>query len=160
MRKATLQTVLCLFLSLPAVAENWFCPPLGVDSLVDAADRWQKRDGGIGFVVSDEFLFLLAACPAQFYAFMKTRPEILNSWLDQVEQLSGFTGSPQEKQEREMLLSALVLEIKRRPAAKSNLNVRMQILSKLESMCVRAVDQPAPNPPCHRVTSNQPRSGG
>jgi len=151
MRKVTLQTVLCLFLSFSAVAENWFCPSLGLDSLVDAADRWQKRDGGIGFVVSDEFLFLLAACPAQFYAFMKTRPEILNSWLDQVEQLSGFTGSPQEKQEREVLLSTLVLEIKHKPGAKDDSSIRKRVLSKLETMCVRAADQPAPDPPCQRL---------
>jgi hypothetical protein len=98
MRKLLL-TLFVVLICTPAICEEWFCSSLGRDLLVDAADRWRDRDGGIAFVVSDELLFLLAACPAQSYAFMKTRPEILSSWLNEVERLSGFTGTPQEKQE-------------------------------------------------------------
>ena len=151
MKKATFQIVVCMLLCFPAAAENWFCASLGSESLIDAADRWEARDGGIGFVVSDQFLLLLAACPTQFYSFMEKHPETLNSWLHEVESLSGFTGSPEERQQRKIVLSNLVEEIKEGPSQKGSSAVRRQVLNVLETMCVRAVDEEQPKPPCHRV---------
>jgi hypothetical protein len=140
-----------LVLCGPASAGDWYCRSLGQDSLVDAANRWQRRDGAIGFVVSDQFLLLLAACPQETYTFMLSRPEILNSWLEEVEQLSGFTVTPEQRQEREITLSKLVESMKSEQPAQGTANVRDRILKRLETVCVRTVDEAPPRPPCQRV---------
>jgi hypothetical protein len=133
------------------IAGDWYCHSLGQDSLVNTTSQWQRRDGDIGFVLSDQFLLLLAACPQATYTFMQSRPEILNSWLEEVEQLSGFTVSPKQRQEREITLSKLVESIKRKHPVQETAEVRPRILKRLETMCVRAVDETPPKPPCQRV---------
>jgi hypothetical protein len=144
--------VFCAALWGPAIAGDWYCHSLGQDSLVNTASQWQRRDGDIGFVLSDQFLLLLAACPQETYAFMHARPEILNSWLEEVEQLSGFTVSPKQRQEREITLSKLVGNMKSQHPEQETAEVRARILKRLETMCVRAVDETPPKPPCQRVT--------
>src|SRR5664279_73724 len=105
MKEYLFHVALFVVLCSSVFASDWYCQSPGRDSLIDAANRWQRRDGAIGFVVSDQFLMLLAACPQATYAFMESRPEILNSWLEEVEQLSGFTVSTEQRQEREITLS-------------------------------------------------------
>lgn len=151
MVRCVLCFVFCAVLCSPATAGDWYCQSLGRDSLVNTASQWQSRDGDIGFVLSDQFLLLLAACPQATYTFMQSRPEILNSWLEEVEQLSGFAVSPKQRREREITLSKLVKSMKSQHPKQETAEVRARILKRLETMCVRAVDETPPTPPCRRV---------
>jgi hypothetical protein len=151
MRRLFFHVAFFLVLCSPAIASDWYCEKLGRDSLVDATSQWQRRDGGIGSVVSNQFLFLLAACPQETYSFMQARPELLDSWLDEVEDVSGLTDSPAKHEELEITLSKLVASMSGQKPGQKTAEVRARILKRLETMCVRTVDETPPRPPCQRV---------
>ena len=153
-RGIILQLGLFFLVCSPASADDWFCISFAHDSLVESANRWKTRDGSQGFAISDQFLFSLAACPETTYDFMRSRPDLLNSWLENLENLSGFAVTRAEGEAREIALSKLVKAIKSEAPTKSTADVRDRILSRIESMCVRIVDEPAPKPPCYRVSLN------
>jgi len=110
-------------------------------AVICAIEQWKRRDGAIGFAISNAFLAMMNENPTIFFNIMATNGAVFSEWLDKLEPLS-FTWhkeppSPLEKKRKEFVrfLSDLgPLKNKDQDA------LRQKLLSTLKNIKPRQID--------------------
>lgn len=121
------------------------CGPMFRHLLIGLIDDWMARSGAERFNHSDSLLFMVASCPEDFYFVMSQRPEVLRSWLKELPQAS-FWGAAEMKSQLQSLRESLLALLQVQVVPSDLRRAHDDILSRLKTLCVTAVDQASPCP--------------
>jgi hypothetical protein len=101
---------------------------------------WQRRDGMMGFSLSDIFLEILTADPNFFFSHMKDYREDYDVWLENLGQLSfvWFNEGPSPLEERRVELIAFLEGIS--ISDKTTGDLRNRLIAELKGIKPREID--------------------
>jgi len=118
---------------------NWQCSLWGGVVIRDTVTDWKRADGAEWKVLSDDFLFLLASCPDNFYAVLADEPAVLREWLEKLPDLS-FAAGPDFKPMIEEFRLELVNRLKTQEHNSKYLSVHKSVLRRLTNIRFRIID--------------------
>ena len=111
--------------------------------LIGLSDDWMARSGALWFDYSNSMLFMLASCPEDAYYVLDQRPEVLSSWLEKLPKAS-FWGDPAQVKQLQRLQQSLVQLLGEENPPGYLQPTYEQILHRLKTLCVTAVDETMP----------------
>jgi hypothetical protein len=108
-------------------------------AVICAIEEWKKRDGAIGFMISNAYLVMMEENPPVFFDAMVNNETIFSEWVDKLGPLS-FTWhkdppSPLEEKRRKLI----TFLSKVGPLTKQQDMLRQRLLSVLKALKVRQV---------------------
>jgi hypothetical protein len=105
----------------------------------DAADEYSTATGEI-LAATDNLAFVLLVYPEQFYAYMESHQDVLESWLSQAS-ATLFRGEPASRDDLAEYKSHLVARVERYVLLEPRLDsTRNKVLTMLKSAPVSAID--------------------
>jgi hypothetical protein len=108
------------------------------NDLRDYMDRWLRRDGIAGRVISDYFLDYFSLNPGTFLRIMSERPDVFGSWLEELPRLSFVDGSGCV--DLECRKAGLIQLVRVVQTDETTELLRLRLLAKLERIEVRNIE--------------------
>ena len=121
------------------LSRDWQCSLAGSHVIRGAVADWKRADGAEWKVVSDDFLFLLASCPDNFYATFSDERTTLRDWLGKLPDLS-FAADPDFKPTIETFRLNLINMLKKHKPNPKNRSVQKSILTRVMRIRFRTID--------------------
>ena len=108
-------------------------------AVICAIAEWQRRDGAIGFTISDAFLAMMEMNPTVFFAVMAENEKSFSEWVNELEPLS-FTWHKEPPSPLEGKRKKLIEFLSKVGPLKEEQDIlRQRLLSALKALKVRQV---------------------
>jgi hypothetical protein len=107
------------------------------DDLRDYMNRWLRRDGVDGLIISNYFLDYLGLNPGPFLRIMSERPDVFGSWLEELPRVSFVDGSGCV--DLECRKAGLISLVESLHTDETTEPLRLKLLARLEQIEVRTI---------------------
>lgn len=123
----------------PDIHLDWQCRLWGHRIAAGLAENWKRADGHEWDVLSNDMLFLVAACPHQAFEVFDKEPSVLSDWLRQMPILS-FGGTSDYKPVIEEFRLGMLRRLSDKDAIGAYDSIRKRVRARLKSAKFRLVE--------------------